>query len=207
MSSLVSEKSSTSAKAINKKVSSKSSVKRGAANSGQEIENPADRSFIRAIKKSVANNNSSAIDLFGRICDYHRDKLSLIRATLFIVSKKDRQLRTFALWDQGSIRTGVMVKVPREDSAFYELLDANCSKTFSPAACFSGSLIEEKLSVINSSGALLLSPLYCDGIAVGMIAFNSSERRPFAESKSTLQIVLADFAKGFAAKNFLDGAC
>ncbi|MBN4076567.1 hypothetical protein JYT16_02495 [Gemmatimonas aurantiaca] len=191
---------------MNKLSKSQPSAQGETVNSGQELEDPADRAFIRAIKKSVEENNASAIDLFGRICDYHRTKLSLVRATLFIVSKRDRQLKSFALWDQGSIRAGVMVHVPRERSAFYELLEAHCNKTFSPAACFNGSLIEEKLSIVNNSGALLLSPLYCDGVAVGMIAFNSSERRPFAESKVTLETALAYFANGFASQKFLKGA-
>ena len=168
-----------------------------------EYEDECDRAFMKTFQKSARKKTANAVDLFGDLCNHHRGKFDLVRATLFVLIGKKQTLKSFALWDQGQVRSGVMVQIPSNPSAFYELLETKCSKTYSPAECFNGSPIEDKLAVANSSGALLLAPLVHNGKAHGLISLNSNHRRPFTDPSGVLHSAIEAFACGFDSPAFL----
>lgn len=139
----------------------------------------------RAIEKSVARLLASPgliADKFSGLVDRLSPEFKLIRAGLLLKSHRSNELVSSVIWDEGVLLSEVSVRIPSKESILMELLETDCAKVISPAACFLGNFVESRLFVSDPAGSLSIFPLCLDENRLGLVILNSTDAESFYRS-------------------------
>ena len=161
------------------------------------------KGIIRAVSDLLSRDGTDPGEVFGEFCERLRKRYELARAILFLATDSPKAIQSYALWENGQSTSGVMVTIPEEDSALWELLETGFARSFTPARLFSGNIFERKLCVGSDTGALLLWPLVTDNGRHGLVAFNTSTAQPLTASDPLLKAVMKSLAEYLAGARAL----
>lgn len=155
----------------------------------------------RAIEKSVdklLSNPGSIANKFNGLVERLVPEFKLIRAGLLFKSLDSNKLASAAIWNDGALLSDVSVGIPAQDSILMELLETDCAKVISPAACFLGNFVETRLFVSDPFGSLAIFPLCLEENRLGLVILNSTVAESFHHSARWISSLM-DKLTGYVA--------
>ncbi len=123
-----------------------------------------------------SNGLSQAFDNLTREL---RKKYEINRGVLVVRRHDNQRLAAVSTWNEGSIRDGLAISLPREPSLFEKVAETGEVYTENFCDAFSGNFFERKLLLDDDSRSFVVQPLKVDSEVCGVLAYSSVKPTAF----------------------------